>query len=40
MKKTFILVALCLCIIGSINAQNSFQDARTKAAQRAKTMTK
>ena len=40
MKKTFILVALCLCLIGSINAQNSFQDARTKAAQRAKTMTK
>lgn len=40
MKKTFILGALCLCIIGSINAQNSFQDARTKAAQRAKTMTK
>lgn len=40
MKKTFILGALCLCLIGSINAQNSFQDARTKAAQRAKTMTK
>ena len=40
MKKTFILGALCLCIIGSINAQNPFQDARTKAAQRAKTMTK
>ena len=40
MKKTFILSVLCFLILGSTQAQNSVQEAREKAAQRLKNISK